>query len=115
MSVVLIPFSAAFVAEYLNTPLAQPAITIFCVNGLLHNIGWLVLYRSVLRPKPLVHPELVPRIKLETVSIWGAFALYCSLVLVSIWFPIAALVLNFLSWCYWLYFAIRMKPEKSQG
>src|SRR4249919_20355 len=36
-TIILMPFSTAFMAEYLNTPYAQPAIVFFCLNSLLHN------------------------------------------------------------------------------
>ncbi len=38
-TIILMPFSTAFMAEYLHTPYAQPAIFIYCLNALLHNSG----------------------------------------------------------------------------
>ena len=114
-SVVLIPFFTAFIAEYLNTPYAQPAITMYCANTLLHNVGWIALFRSMLRPKPLVRPEVLEQVRKDAMSANMGFVLYGALVLLSFWFPITALILNFLTWCYWLYFGIRMKGDPSGG
>src|SRR5260370_33644024 len=47
LSVVLVPFITAAVAEYLSadSDLAQPAITLYCAVILLNNIAWnLILY-----------------------------------------------------------------------
>lgn len=52
-TIVIIPFPTAFMAEYINTEFAQPAIVFFSVCMLLHNIGWRLLFRSILKPVPL--------------------------------------------------------------
>ena len=87
----------------------------YCVNALLHNVGWIVLYQSMLHPKPLVRPEVLAHVRKDAMSAKGGFVLYATLVLISFWFPITALILNFLTWCYWLYFGIRMKGDPSGG
>src|SRR4030067_3087085 len=33
-TIIFIPFPTAFMAEYLNTPFAQPAIVFYCLNGI---------------------------------------------------------------------------------
>jgi uncharacterized membrane protein len=103
-TIILVPFSTAFMAEYLNTPFAQPAIVFFCLNSLLHNTGWLLLHRSVLKPVSLARSA--EAMKLQKGARRGArfgFFIYAAIVLLALWLPYVALVLNVLTWVYWLY------------
>ena len=38
-TLILMPFSTAFMAEYLDTSYAQPGIVVYCLNALVHNTG----------------------------------------------------------------------------
>lgn len=82
------PFSTAFMAEFLDTPFAQPAIVFFCLNSLLHNTGWLLLHRSVVKPVPLMKDRAT--IELHKKAIKGAnygFIIYATLALLAWWRP----------------------------
>ena len=52
-TIILMPFPAAFLAEYLDTPYAQPAIMVYSAEAIIHNFAWIILLRSVIHPKPL--------------------------------------------------------------
>ena len=60
-TVILMPFFAAFMAEYLNTPFAQPAIVCYSLVSLLHNTGWLFLHRSIASADPPLVKDPIAR------------------------------------------------------
>jgi uncharacterized membrane protein len=112
-TVILFPFSTAFMAEYLNTPYAQPAIVFYCANGIVHNIGWCVLYISLLKPKPLVKTTVgIEIIKTNTKNASYGLILYPAITILAWWFPYVALTINVLIWIYWLYVSISIKVEE---
>jgi uncharacterized membrane protein len=111
-TVVFIPFPTAFMAEYLNTPYAQPAIVLYCLNGILHNIGWNALYRYMLKPKPLVKDNIgVDYIKKKSQGAKYGFFIYSAIAILAWWLPYVALVLSVSIWLYWLYISISIKEK----
>ena len=113
-TIILLPFSTAFMAEYLNTPFAQPAIMFFCFNSLLHNIGWNLLHISILKPMPLVKDSIGLELskKASRGSKYGFF-LYAAIALLAWWLPYVALIINVLTWIYWLYLSASIRyPEQ---
>jgi uncharacterized membrane protein len=109
-TVIIIPFPTAFMAEYLDTPYAQPGIVVYCLNGILHNIGWNVLYRFILIPKPLVKSSIgVSYIKKISRGAKIGFFLYTAIALLALWLPYVALVICVLTWIYWLYISTSIK------
>jgi hypothetical protein len=117
---ILIPFFAAFMAEDLNTPFAQPAIVCYCLVSLLHNTGWLALHQSIATADPPLRTDPVAR-ELGKRAYRGArygFVIYAALALLAWWLPYVALVLTVLTWSYWLYLSISVKvaePTASFG
>jgi len=112
LTIILLPFSTAFMAEYLNTPFAQPAIVFFCLNNLLHNTGWLLLHRSVVKPVSLF--KNAKTMELHKGARRGGrfgFFIYVTIVLLALWLPYVALVLDVLIWIYWLYLSLRIRTE----
>ena len=110
-TVVIIPFPTAFVAEYLNTPYAQPAMVFYCLCSLLHNVGWRLLFRYMLKPSLVKdstsHNHLEGRAKGAR---YGTF-IYFALVVVAWWLPYAALILSLLLWLYWAYLSLTKKEN----
>ncbi len=83
-AIILMPFSAAFMAEYLCTLFAQPGIVIYCLNALLHNIGWNLLHRSIIKPVPLLKDSTA--MKLHKKARRGAkygFLIYAAIALLA--------------------------------
>ena len=104
LTLILVPFSTAYVAEYLNTPYAQPAILIYCVNRLIHNSGWNLLHRTMVKPVSLLKDTGAVEIHKKTSK--GAkvgTALYSSICILAWWLPYEALLLSVLTSVYWLY------------
>lgn len=100
-TVIMLPFTAGLMAAYMNTPYAQPAIVCYCLNGILHNIGWNVLYASILKPKPLDKDTIgIEYIQQSAKGAKYGLILYPSMALLSRWFPYIALVINVLIWIY---------------
>ncbi len=109
-TVIFIPFPTAFMAEYLNTPYAQPAIVVYCLNGILHNIGWNILYRSILKPKPLVKEHIGEAyLKKNGDGAKFGFFIYTAIAILSWWLPYVALVISVSLWIYWLWLSINIK------
>ena len=110
-TVILMPFSTAFMAEYLNTPFAQPAIVCYSLVALLHNTAWLVLHRSIACADPPLVNDPIAR-ELGKKAYRGAqygFVIYAFLALLAWWLPYVALLLIVLTWLFWLYVSITVK------
>ena len=111
-TVMFFPFPTSFMAEYLNSPYAQPAIEFYCLNAIFHNIGWNLLYRYILKPAPLVKDSIaVEHIKNSSKGAKYGFVLYSLLALLAWWFPYTALSISFATWIYWLYISVNLKTE----
>jgi len=116
-TVILMPFFTAFMAEYLNTPFAQPAIVCYALVALLHNTGWLVLHGSIASADPPLVKDPIAR-QLGQKAYQGAqygFIIYASLALLAWWLPHVALVLIVLTWLFWLYISVRVKHPEPLG
>lgn len=109
-TVIIIPFPTSFMAEYLNTPYAQPAVVVYSLCCLLHNVGWNVLHRYVRVPARLTKPStnLAEMKKSEQGAHYG-FLLYSALAILAWWFPRTAISINAVTWIYWLYLSISLK------
>ena len=113
-TIILMPFSTAFMAEYLNTTFAQPAIVMFCLNSLLHNTAWNLLHRSVIKPvfllKDLKAEELYKNARQG--AKYGLF-IYAAIALLAWWLPYVAIIISVLTWIYWLYLSISIKISET--
>lgn len=113
-TIILMPFFTAFMAAYLNTPFAQPAIVCFCLNTALHNTGWIALHRSIVKAQPpLVRDSRA--LDLCKKAYRGAkygLALYTSISVLAWWQPYVALTISVLTWIFWLYMSLAVRyPE----
>lgn len=114
-TVMFIPFPTAFMAEYLNTPYAQPAIFFYCLNGILHNVGWNLLYRYMLKPVPLVKESIgAAHIKENSKGAKYGLFIYSAIAVLSWWLPYVALAISWLLWIYWLYISVNIKVEHAK-
>ncbi|MEO8712269.1 MAG: TMEM175 family protein [Parafilimonas sp.] len=114
-TIILMPFSTAFMAEYLNTDFAQPAIVMFCLNSLLHNTGWNLLHRSVIKPVLLLK-DLKAEVMHKHARLGAryGFFIYAFITLLAWWLPYPALIINVLTWVYWLYLSIGITYPQTQ-
>jgi uncharacterized membrane protein len=112
-TVMFIPFPTAFMAEYLNSPFAKPAIIIYCLNGILHNLGWNLLYKYALKPTSLVKASIgAEHIQNNSKGARYGLILYTAIALLALWLPYVALIVSVLIWIYWLYVSISLKQVK---
>ena len=114
-TIILMPFSTAFMAEYLDTPFAQPAVVVYTLNALLHNTGWLLFHRSIEKPKSLAKDAATAAIikKASRGAKYGFF-IYTAIALLAWWLPYVALVLTVLTWVYWLYLSAGVRHTRTQ-
>lgn len=108
-TVIFIPFPTAFMAEYLNTEYAQPAIVFYCFNNILHNIGWNLLHRYMLKPKPLVRAASIEAATKAASGAKMGFFIYLGIIIIAWWLSYVAIILSLLIWIYWLYLSIAFK------
>ena len=106
LTIILMPFQTAFMAEYLNTEYAQHAVVFYSFVALLHNIGWILLYRSILGPKPLAGPEEINIVKESSKGAKYGFVIYIVLLSISWWFPYVVLAISTIMWVFWLYVSL---------
>ena len=103
-TVIIIPFPTAFMAEYLNTEYAQPAVVFYCLISLLHNLGWRLLIRTCIKPvslaKTSAHAATIQG--LLKGNLFGTFT-NASFVIIAWWFPHLANAMSTIFWSYWLY------------
>jgi len=112
-TVIIIPFPTSFMAEYLNTPFAQPAIVVYCLCSILHNFGWNILYRYILKPKPLLKESVsVDQIKKTSKGAKYGLFLYSALAILAWWLPYVAIIISVLTWMYWLHLSFSIRQEK---
>ena len=115
LSVVLVPFITAAVAEYISAAesgLAQPAIVLYCAVILLNNIAWnLILYTSMFS-ESLLKPGLnIKKIKKQALYTRYGLVLYGFIFSLSFWFPLTAFTIISLSVVMWLIQGISIKKE----
>lgn len=114
LSVVVMPFLTAFVAEYLNTPFAKVGIILYCFSSLFNNIAWIVLYESTLASHSLARNEACEAIlkRIRDQSRY-AFVIYTAITALALWYPFTAFFLNTLLWVAWLVLGIALKPTET--
>src|ERR1700741_492657 len=116
LTVVLVPFITAAVAEYLkggDSDLAQPAITLYCAVILLNNIAWNLILYICLFSESLVKPNVnIKKVKKQATYSRYIFILYVCTFILSFWFPLIALTIMALSFVSWLVQGIAFKEER---
>ena len=107
LTIVVLPYPTALVAEYLTTDYAQPAVLTYCVVTLLGSAAWIVLFQSALTPKCLSRNEKA-REKLLSGRRQCAigFIFYSIICITAIWLPVVAMCCIFVSWLAWLVIGI---------
>ena len=113
LSIIILPFFTAAVAEFLPTDLAQPPVTLYCGVSLLNNISWIVVQHTSFYPESLYKPGVdLKKIKKAASHIKKGFFLYAFTFVLSFWFPVIAFVIVALSFVAWLVIGISLKEEK---
>jgi uncharacterized membrane protein len=110
LTIVMIPFSAALMSEYILTEYAQPAVSVYCLIALLHNLAWNCIGHATL---PLIADKEASRAKMMigNTNTRIGFLLYLLIFVLSFWFPICAMVLITLSWVTWFFVGLFVKED----
>ncbi len=116
-TIVVIPFSTGLMSEYLRTNLAQPATTVYCFSILMHNVSWIVFGRAAMYPHSLFKDRESHDMYVKAVyrASEVAFLFYLSLCIVSFWFPFVSMVLMTVSWLYWVFTSVLVKPKQGES
>jgi uncharacterized membrane protein len=100
---VFFPFPTAFLAEYINTEYAMPAIVFYSGVSVINALAWFLFYRSIDKPKALrtsaFSNELYYKIKKSN---YVALVIYTATTVLAIWFPYIALIINIAVWLLWV-------------
>jgi len=110
LTIVFFPFPTAFLAEYINTEYAMPAIVFYGMASVINSFAWFLFIRSVQKPKRLLNDifshEQYNKLK---ASNHFAFIIYSSTAILAIWFPYTALIINVAIWFLWIWLSLKEK------
>jgi len=110
LSIVFFPFPTAFLAEYINTEYAMPAIVFYGMASVVNSFAWFLFIRSVQKPKRLLNDifshEQYKKLK---ASNRFAFVIYSSTAILAMWFPYIALIINVAIWLLWIWLSLNEK------
>lgn len=112
LTIVIIPFPTALLAEFVSTAAASPAVVLYCFVLLLTNIGWILITRTALKPKLLAKSEAA-KTMIENIfkqSIY-AFILYLFCTVLAFWFPLISAIIISLTWLGWLILGLNYKEK----
>jgi len=114
LTIVFFPFTTAFLAEYINTDYAMPAIVFYNLNTVINSFAWFLFYRAIDKPIPLrdsLFPdELLRKIKRSN---YFAMAVYTLTTIMAIWFPYTCLIINIAIWLLWIKLSLSKKSTKT--
>jgi len=103
LTIVFFPFPTAFLAEYINTDYAMPAIVFYGSVSVINALAWFLFYRSLDKPKALrtsaFSNELLNKIKKSNYS---SLVIYTTTTVLAVWFPYIALIINVAVWLIWV-------------
>lgn len=106
MLVALVPFPTKTLGEFLLTAGFRTAVIFYTAYFVLISLAFRLLWYAASRKKEnLVHDISYEQIRLTTRS--ENFGLICNTVILGVAFmsPLLALILSFLMWVYWIFFA----------
>lgn len=110
LTIVFFPFPTAFLAEYINTEYAMPAIVFYGMASVVNSLAWFLFIRSIQKPKRLLNNAFSPEQynKLKT-SNRLAVVIYSSTAILAIWLPYTALAINIAVWILWIWLSLNEK------
>ncbi|MES2200866.1 MAG: TMEM175 family protein [candidate division FCPU426 bacterium] len=114
VSIAILPFTAALLAEFGFTDHASPAVVLYSLGNLLTNLGWIALTHTALRGAGLAKNEE----NREAIAQVGArsrqgFILYGVCTIASFWFPVTVSIIITLSWIAWLVLGMTIRPKEA--
>jgi uncharacterized membrane protein len=112
LTVTVLPFPTALLAEYLTTEYAQPAIQFFCACGVLHNVGWLVFAETMARTPGLLKAEAAVPSTFALKATRAGLLVYVATTVLAGWFPVTALIINTSVWLLWIVTSLTATPPQ---
>jgi uncharacterized membrane protein len=116
LTIVILPFPAAMIGEYIRTGMAQPAIVIYSACCLLHNVAWIIFFYTAVNPDDNTKgPEY--KVYLQEAfrgTRWGSL-IYLTVLILSWWFPYTSLIITTCIWIFWLVRGSNYKVESEKS
>ena len=116
LTIVIIPFPTALLAEFCFTGAATPAVVLYSGVCLLTNIGWILITYTALRPEPLTKSEAaratIGSIFKQSIQ---AFILYSCCTMLAFWFPLVSATIITLTWIAWLVLGLNYKEQSESA
>ena len=112
LAVVLVPFAAALLGEYLPTDYAAPAVVLYTAVDVLLAVGWLSVTRAAVQPSLLTKDERSTlTVRSAHKNAYFALAIYTACAALAFWFPLVIALIITAIWIYWLFIGVRMRSE----
>jgi uncharacterized membrane protein len=114
LTIAVIPFPTALMAEYINSEYANIAILFYCLVSLVHNVSWLAIFHTAIKGKlaksDFAHKKLVEGRNFTRMG----FGLYLLICVIAYWFPITALCLINGTWILWVIIGIMFSDKEEK-
>jgi uncharacterized membrane protein len=108
LTITFLPFPTALLAEYIATDYSQPAIAFYCFVSALNAFAWTLLGSSIYKPKLLLKLSVEIAVMDKTLkAVKFGLLIYLVTALLSFWFPLTALTINFSLWILWVSLSLR--------
>jgi uncharacterized membrane protein len=107
LTITFMPFPTAVLAEYINTPQANVAATFYSAAMLVTNLSFLVWWLTMFQPVRLLPSSLTrAMVRTTTVQMLVGCLIYAGTTVLSYWFPLAGVVIIFLSQALWIVISV---------
>jgi len=112
LSIGILPFTAALLAEFGFTDHATPAVVVYSLGNVLTNLGWIALTHTALKGPSLAKNE-ASRKAISNVALQSrqGFVLYTTCTIAAFWFPVFASAVITLSWIAWLVLGMTIRSK----
>jgi uncharacterized membrane protein len=112
LTIVLLPFPTALLAEFVFTDAAAPAVVAYSFVLTLQSLGWLLVGSVALRPDHLFKSEGARAAGQKSIrQAWAGFAVYCTCTILAFWFPLTIAITLTVLFISWVSFGIRQMKE----
>jgi uncharacterized membrane protein len=103
LTVIIFPFSTGVLGRFLDTPYATTPIILYCLTTFLHNVGWVTVFTSAVKPKDLSKDPTNRKKILQTKKdVTYACVFNLAVTILAFWFPIVSLCLVTSAWLFYL-------------
>ncbi len=114
LSITFMPFPTAVLAEYINTPQANIAVTFYSAASLVLNVGFIVWWLSMFRPVRLLRASVSrTAVRKATIQRLVGCVMYAGTTVLSYWFPITAVIIIFSCQALWIIVSVN-EDEKTE-